>query len=503
MKASLQRCNLALAIVTTTAVLLAGCKLGPDYRRPGTKSPEAYRFDTGPNAGSFADQGWWQVYQDPHLQQLIREALANNLDVRIAAARIDQARAAFGAARLQQLPRISANALAERQRTSQFELFPGAPPNSNVFLLEGSLSYELDFWGKYRRASEAARAQLLQSDFAKQDVMAGLVVGVATAYFTLQALDEQLEITHRTVATRQKFVELTSAQYDRGTVSELDVATAQAQLAIAKANLHELQRRIGQAEDQLSVLLGHNPDAVVRTQLQTSELVAADVAPTSVPVPAAGLPSSLLERRPDLREAEQNLVTANAQVGIAKANLFPTITLTGTGGVESNALSSLFTGPARLWSVSGGLAQPLLDSQRNLYELDLADAQKRQALLQYQKSVQNAFQEVSDALIARQEYAEVLTQEQASVAAQRTANTIALARYQVGYASYFNVIDSDRDLFSAELSLSAARLNTMLAVVQLYRALGGGWQTEQATQDKTAPAAAAASATTGAAANTR
>jgi outer membrane protein, multidrug efflux system len=486
MRASAHRCTLApaLAIATTTALLLAGCKLGPDYRRPDTKSPASYRFDSGPNAGSQADEGWWQVYQDSRLQALIREALANNLDVRIAAARIDQARAALGAARLQQLPKISATALADRQRSSQFELLPGTPPISNVFEVEGSLSYEVDFWGKYRRASEAARAQLLQSDFAKQDVMAGLVAGVATAYFTLQALDQQLEITNRTVATRQKFVDLTSAQHDRGTVSELDVATAQAQLAIAKANLPELQRQIGLAEDQLSVLLGHNPDAVQRSRLETSDTAAAaaaDAAPTPVPVPAAGLPSSLLERRPDLREAEQNLVAANAQVGIAKANLFPTITLTGTGGVASTALSSLFTGPARLWSVGGSVVQPLLDSQRNLYELDLADAQKRQALLQYQKSVQSAFQEVSDALIARQQYAAVLIQEQTWVAAQRTANTIALARYRVGYASYFNVIDSDRDLFSAELSLSAAHLNTMLAVVQLYRALGGGWQTEQAT----------------------
>jgi multidrug efflux system outer membrane protein len=478
MKALLQRRARALALVTTTALLLAGCKLGPDYRRPDTKAPPSYRFDGGPTAASLADEGWWQAYQDPRLQQLIREALANNLDVRIAAARVDQARAAVGAARLQQLPRISASAGAARQRSSEFEIVPGTPPISNMFQLEGSLSYEVDFWGKYRRASEAARAQLLQSDFARQDVMAGLVAGIATAYFSLQALDEQLEITDRTVGTRQKFVELTSAQHDRGTVSELDVATAQGQLAIAKANLPELQRQIGQAEDQLSVLLGHNPDAVARTRSETSATVAADATP--VPVPAAGLPSSLLERRPDLREAEQNLVAANAQLGIAKANLFPTITLTGTGGAASSALSSLFTGPARLWSVGGSALQPLLDSQRNLYELDLADAQKRQALLQYQKSVQSAFQEVSDALIARQQYAEVLIQEQTWVAAQRTANTIALARYRVGYASYFNVIDSDRDLFSAELSLSAAHLNTLLAVVQLYRALGGGWQTEQA-----------------------
>jgi multidrug efflux system outer membrane protein len=368
---------------------------------------------------------------------------------------------------------------AERAQTSKFELLPGLPPISNIFELEGSLSYEIDFWGKYRRATESARAQLLQSDFARQDVIAGLVAGVATAYFTLQALDEQLDITNRTIGTRQKFVDLTSAQHDRGTVSELDVATAVGQLAIAKANLPELRRQIGLTEDQLSVLLGHNPEAILRTPLPALDAATGEGA---APVPAAGLPSSLLERRPDLREAEQNLVAANAQVGVAKANLFPTITLTATGGVASTALSSLLTAPAQLWSIGGGLVQPLLDSQRSLYQLELADAQKRQALLQYQKSVQSAFQEVSDALIARQEYAEVLTQEQAWVAAQRTAETIALARYRVGYASYFDVIDSDRDLFSAELSLSAARLNTMLAVVQLYRALGGGWQVEHTAQ---------------------
>ena len=214
------------------AVVVAGCALGPDYRRPETTTPAAYRFERDANAGSVADAGWWQVYQDPALQSLIREGLANNFDVRIAAARIDQARAALGSARLQQLPQISAAAAATRQRTSVYELPPGTPQVGNVFLADGSLSYEIDFWGKYRRASEAARAQLLQSTYAKQDVMAGLVASVATAYFTLRTLDEQLAITHRTVGTRQKFVDLTQAQHDRGTVSDLDVATAQAQLAI-------------------------------------------------------------------------------------------------------------------------------------------------------------------------------------------------------------------------------------------------------------------------------
>jgi multidrug efflux system outer membrane protein len=454
---------------------MAACALGPDYRRPDTKTPAAYRFEQDAGAGSVADAGWWKVYDDPTLQSLIREGLANNLDVRIAAARVDQARAVLGSTRLQQLPQIGVTADATRQRTSVAELPAGTPPLNNVFAVQGALSYEIDFWGKYRRATEAARAQLLQSDYAKQDVMAALVSSVATAYFTLQTLDEQLAITRRTVGTRQKFVDLTQAQHDRGTVSELDVATAQAQLAIAKANLPDLLRQIGQTENQLSVLLGHNPDRILRNEGQPDAAGAG-----RPPVPAAGLPSDLLERRPDLREAEQNLVAANAQVGVAKANLFPSITLTAAGGSVSSALSSLFSGPARTWSVGGELMQPLLNSQRNLYQLELADAQKRQALLQYQKSVQTAFQEVSDALIARQQDADVQAAQEAQVDAQRRANTIALARYRVGYASYFNVIDADRDLFTAELSLSAARLNTQLSVVQLYRALGGGWQVEPA-----------------------
>ncbi len=456
--------------------LLAGCALGPDYERPAdTVVPPAYRFQAAAEPASFGDQGWWQVYQDPTLQALIRDALEHNLDVRTAAARVDQARATLGSTRLQQLPQINASFSAQRARSSQYELPAGTPPISNVFSVDGSLSYEFDFWGKYRRGTEAARASLLSTEYAQQDVMAALVSGVATAYFTLLTLDEQLAITQHTVETRQKFVDLTQAQHERGTVSGLDVATAQAQLAIAQANIPDLQRQIGITEDQLSVLLGHNPDAVLRTE---SGQLKRMTEPTIPPVPPAGLPSSLLERRPDLREAEQNLVAANAGVGVAKANLFPTITLTAAGGAGSTALDKLFTGPARTWSVGASVLQPLLNAQRNGYQLEAAEAQKQQALLQYQKSVQTAFQEVSDALIARQKYAEFQTAQQAQVDAQRKANTIALARYRVGYSSYFNVIDADRDLFTAELALSAAHLNTLLSVVQLYRALGGGWQAE-------------------------
>lgn len=473
-------------LTTVVAALLsAGCAVGPDYHRPKEQIPGAYRFALDPAPGSFADQGWWDLYKDPVLLELLKEALASNLDVRIAAARVDAARATLGAARLQQLPQVSLSADAQRARTSEYELLRGTQATANAFLLQGNFSYEIDFWGKYRRASEAARAQLLATDYAREDVIAGLVASVATAYFTLQTLDEQLVITVRTVDARRKFVQLTRAQHERGTVSGLDVATAQAQLAIAEANIPELERQIDQSENQLSVLLGHNPDAVLRNTEGALRRTAEGTLP---PVPPPGLPSSLLERRPDVRAAEQNLVAANAQVGVARANLYPSISLTAAGGVASTALSDLFTAPAHAWSLGGGLLQPLLDPQRSLYQVELANAQKRAALLQYQKSLQVAFQEVSDALIARQKFEELQTAQQDQVNAERTANTIALARYRVGYSSYFQVIDADRDLFAAELSLSAARLNTVLSLVRLYRALGGGWQTPPGLSE--APAAA-------------
>ena len=469
-------------VAASAALMSAACALGPDYQRPKEDIPPAYRFDTAAGDNAFADQGWWQLYEDPILQALIREALENNLDVRIAAARVEQARALLGSTRLQQLPQVSASAQAQRARSSGYQLIPGEPAISNVFTADGSLSFELDFWGKYRRATEAARAGLLASQYSKQDVMAGLVSSVAIAYFTLLALDEQLAITQRTVETRQKFVDLTQAQHERGTVSGLDVASAQAQLAVAQANIPDLQRQIGIAEDQLSVLLSHNPHEIVRARTSESNSMAEA---TRAPVPPAGLPSSLLERRPDLREAEQNLVAANANVGVAKASLFPSIALTAAGGSESSALSQLFSGPARSWSLGGSLLQPLLSSQTNLYQLELANAQKRQALLQYQQSILTAFREVSDALIARQKYAELQVAQQTQVDAQRKADNIALGRYRIGYASYFDVINADRDLFTAELSLSAAHLNTELSLVQLYRAVGGGWQTEPS--DKSVP----------------
>lgn len=450
------------------AALLSACALGPDYQRPDLPLPAQFRLDTSGSTDSLGDSGWWQVYRDPTLAELIARALQNNLDVRIAAARVDQARTSLQATGLQLLPQLSAGASLGEQRVSTFS----APLPDRRFersSLSADLSWELDFWGRIRRTREAARADLLASDASRQAVKVSLVAAVATQYFTLLALDQQLDITRATLELRKAFVDLTQAQFERGTVSGLDVATAQAQLATAQANVPTLERRIAQTENQLSLLLGGDPAAVARPP---HELASQPVSPSLPP----GLPSSLMERRPDLRQAEQALVAANARVGVAKAALFPTISLTGSYGSLSNEMSQLFTSPAENWSIGVNLLQPLLDADRNRYQVDFADAGRRVALLGYERSVRTAFREVADALVGRQKTAEYEAAQAALVSAQNDAHEIALARYKVGYSSYFDVINADRDLFAAKLTLTQARLDTLLASVQLYQALGGGWQ---------------------------
>jgi len=285
----------------------------------------------------------------------------------------------------------------------------------------------------------------------------------------LISLDSQLQITERTVETREKFVELTHAQHDRGYATGLDVATAEAQLAAARATVPDLERQIAQTEDQISVLIGSNPGPIIRQRYGES-------VPESPPLPPAGLPSQLLERRPDVAQAEQGLIAANAEIGVAKAALFPNISLTGSDGSLSIPFSNLFTAPAAEWSAGVGLIQPLLSVQSNLYQVQLADARKREALFQYQKTLQSAFQDVADALVAYRTYEDEERQQSIQVEALRRAQAIALARYKIGYASYFDVVEADRDLFTAELALAQAYASNLSALVHLYSALGGGWQ---------------------------
>jgi len=329
-------------------------------------------------------------------------------------------------------------------------------------------SYELDLWGRVRRSTEAARATLLATEYAQRTVTTALIANVADAYFSLQSLDAQLEITQRTIDSREKFVTLTGAQHDRGYATGLDVATAEAQAAAARALMPDLQRRITQTEDQLCLLLGQNPHPIERTNL-------GELMPEVPPLPAAGLPSELLEQRPDVRSAEESLRAANANIGVAKAALFPTISLTGFAGSLSSPLGALFQTPTAEWGAAVNLVQPLLDPQRSVFQVEAADARKREALDGYEQAVRTAFQEVADALVAYAAYGESARELANQVEALRRAEQIALGRYRVGYASYFDVINADRDLFTAELTLNQEYANGLMAYVQLYQVLGGGW----------------------------
>jgi len=463
------------AVSGLACALLVGCALGPNYHRPTLDVPEAYR-DVAPapetttqGSGSVGNLGWWEVYSDTNLQELIKTALRNNPDVLTAIARIDEAHASLGSTRLNYFPQLSADASVTRTKTPLYEKVPGAPRINNAAQVQIEASYQLDLWGQLRRLNEAARANLLASEYGKRAVDVAIVSAVASAYYGLVSLDSQLEITRRTIATREKFLELTHAQHERGYATGLDVATAQAQLATARANAPDLERQIAQTEDLISILLGRNPGPISRAHF-------GEAVPAAPPRPPAGLPAQLLERRPDIAQAEQVLVAANAQVGVAKAALFPNITLTGSAGSLSIPFGNLFTSGAAAWSVGASLVQPLLSVQANLYQVEAADARKREALGQYQKAVQAALQDVADALVAYQKYGDVERQLEEEVKALRRAREIADARYRVGYASYFDVINADRDLFISELALAQTYTNSWDSLVRLYASLGGGWQ---------------------------
>lgn len=447
------------------AVLLAACSVGPEYRRPDLDVPNAYRAEEAPSANSVADLAWWEIYQDKALQQLLKTALEKNPDVRIAVARVAESRAQLGVARRGQLPQLDAVASGQRGRVFQ----SGQYVTGAQFIAEAQVSYEIDLWQRLASLSDAARADLLATEFARDNVRVSLIGDVATAYFDLLSLDQQLQITQRTVVTRERFLELTQSKFRQGASSGLDVSRAEANLAAARANLPDLLRQIEQKENQLQTLLGQNPGPIVRggTQLQAMPV------PPEVP---AGLPSSLLERRPDLRQAESSLAGSTALVRAARAALFPTISLTGSLGSQSLELSDLFSAPTKVWSVGLFALQPLIDANRSGYQVDAARAREEQALLQYQKSVQEAFREVSDALVARRGFADFQLAQEQQVQALREASRRVLKRYEVGFSSYFEVIDADSSLFNAELQLVQAYRNTLVSLVQLYKALGGGWE---------------------------
>jgi multidrug efflux system outer membrane protein len=460
----------SLIFVILVSSLIGGCTVGPNYHKPAVQPPIAYR-DLRENpqaqaqAASYADLPWWQVFEDSQLQELIRTAVKQNYDMQLATERINAARAQLGITRSNLFPQVQGDANFTGGKEQNFQ------SKSNFLALTADAAFQLDLFGKLRRETEAARAQLLATEEAQHTVTLTLVSDVASAYFTLLQLDLELQITRETVNTQENSVKLTSFRLDRGVATRLDVLQAQQVLDTANAQIPDLERQIGQEEDAISILIGDYPQGVPRGRPLVEEPLPPDVPP--------GLPSSLLERRPDIREAEQMLIAANAEIGVAKAEFFPQISLTGSGGGafgRSSVFTSMMSSQTSIWSYGVQVSQPIFTAGALRGNLHLAESQHEQALLAYKQAIQRAFGDVSDALIAYQKFHDVRVRQEQAVTDLEESVRLSVMRYQGGTTTYLEVLDGQRSLFAAELTLAGARGNEYQSVLQLYRALGGGWQ---------------------------
>jgi len=461
---------------------LIGCAVGPNYKRPTVNVPVTYRgatadssagseakteqLTTEPPTASLGDEKWWQVLQDRELQDLIRTALKNNYDVRIAAARVLQAQAQLGITRADQLPSVAVGGNITSIQN------PKIGPIPSYELTQGqvttSAAWNLDFWGKYRRATEAARANLLANEWAQKEVIATLVANLAASYFQLRQLDLELEISQRTLNSRRDSLQLTQTLEQHGINSLLDVRQSEQLVYTAATEVPDFERQIAQQENAISILLGKNPGDVPRGLKLTEQ-------PHAPEVPA-GIPSSLLERRSDIREAEENLIAANAQIGVARAAYFPQISLTGAAGFESPQLTSLFTGPAGVWNLAASISQPVFEGGRLKSNVRFAEAQREQMVLTYQQAIQGAFRDVSNALVAYRKDREFRIQQEHLLESAQDAARLSQVRFKAGTTDYLEVLTNETNSFSAELGLAQAQGNELIALVQLYQALGGGWQ---------------------------
>jgi NodT family efflux transporter outer membrane factor (OMF) lipoprotein len=465
------------SLLVLIAGLCAGCAVGPIYKRPTTAVPATFRAPEPlppDQAASLADLKWFDVFKDDKLQALVRTALVQNYDLRDAVLRVEQARASLGITRSNQYPNFGAGGSVEINRLSRdgvTRVPPSVLPSQNRNFGSAALellSFELDIWGRLRRATEAARANLLGAEENRKAVVTTLVGDVATAYLTLRELDYELEISKRTLQTREESLGLTRSRQRGGVSTLLDLRQAEQLVDTAAQFIPGIEQQIEQTENRITLLLGQNPGDVVRGSSLTAQGLPPDVPP--------GLPSALLERRPDIRAAEQDLIAANAEIGVAKAAYFPQLSLSGLLGGQSTQLSSLFSGPHSTWSLVPQVTQPVFTAGRLKSNVRLAQAGRERALVQYQKTIQTAFTEVSDSLIAHQRVRESRERQEALVAALQDRLRLAYVRYRGGVDTQLNALDADRDLFQAELALSQIRLDELLTVVQLYKALGGGWQ---------------------------
>jgi multidrug efflux system outer membrane protein len=457
-------------ITVTLAFCVSGCTVGPNYKRPDVDVPTTYRAapanDAAANsAPALGEAKWFEVFQDEQLQNLIRVALQQNFDLRIAATRVLQAQAQLGITRADQFPNLSAGAGIGTSRQAATVLFHGFEETTGQVSL--SASWELDFWGKYRRATEAARANLLASEWGRRAVVNTVISNVATTYFELRALDLQLEISKQTLASRQDSLKLEQALEQNGSTSLVDVRQSEQLVYTASETIPNVERQIEQDENLINILLGRNPGPVERGRKLTDQ-----PHPPSIP---PGLPSALLERRPDIQQAEAQLIAANAQIGVAKAAFYPDIALTGNAGYQTLALSKLFSGPSSFWTVGPTLTVPIFTAGKLRSNVHLTEAQQQQALLTYQQTIQQAFRDVSDSLIAYQKNREFREQQELLTASAEDSARLAQIRYEAGVASYLEVLTNDTNFFAAQLNLASAQQNELTALVQVYNALGGGW----------------------------
>ena len=457
----------------TIPLLLAGCAVGPNYKRPPLAVPDQYRGATAQvRAASLAETKWSELFQDETLKQLIAEALEQNLDLALASERVEEARAQFRITGADRYPFLYAAAQFSAIRPSSIgsnNMVPaGTSLDASYTQAGGVLSWELDLWGRLRRLTESARAQYLATEEARRGVMVSLIGDVASAYFTLRERDLELEIARGTRDMAERSVQLVGLRHDHGAASGLDVQQAEELLYLATAQIAGIQRDIAQAENAISLLLGRTPGDIPRSKAMDDFGLP--------PVLPPGLPSSLLERRPDIREAEQRLIAANAQIGVAKAYYFPQISLTGFLGGQSRALLEIFTAPARYWNITPTALLPIFNAGQVRVGVRLSETQKREMLISYQRTIYSGFREVSDALIRYERTREQHRQQDRLVHALSETARLSNLRYQGGLDSYLQVLDAERSLFQGRLTLAQLSLQEVLSFVQVYRALGGGWQ---------------------------
>lgn len=459
----MSRCLLLLLLVPW----LVSCALTPDYERPELEVPEEYVAPV-PSGDSIANLNWWELFQDEQLQLLIRTALDENKDLGIALSRIQEARLTVSVVRADQFPFLNLGGFFGREKQSR-EIFPGADANDR-FTVGGDLTYQVDLWGQYSRATEAARADLLATESAYRAVTITLVSEVAGSYLLLRDLDKRLEVSERTLKTRQDSLAIIQARFDKGIVPELDVYQAQIEVAVAETAIASFQRQIVQTQNALRILLGSNPGPVTRGDELTAQMF-----PPAVP---AGLPAELLQRRPDVVQAEANLMSATATVGVAEALRYPSISLTGTFGFESSDLSDLNSGDAETWGFGANLFAPIFNSGQLKAQAEATRERAKQAMLFYESTLQQSFREVEDALVAVRTYNVENKSQARRAAAARSAAKLSRARYDGGVVDFLEVLDTERTLFNAELAQSETLQLYYNAIVRLYAALGGGWSVE-------------------------